>query len=188
MSIKVDEFPSKFGFQINSYSTDRITQDMRVFKWTCCKWTVLFAAARFFIWPATTNHFNNPQSGKRNVSEWTSHIVFCFRREWSVFRAKIRQSSSFNRRRSRHLFFSYNLSLLHLRCDFDIVSSFVVIPCVRWLITQYFRFHSVVHFNMYSSAEQIAQLCAFHVQGYWNLYSGSDLEIYIDWKTCNRRQ
>ena len=156
MSIKVDEFLSKFGFKINTNSTDRIIQDMGVFKRICCKWTVHFAAARFFIWPATTNRFSNPQSGKRSVSEWTSHIIFWFSTWMERLSTAIRMSSSFNRRRSRHFVFSYSLSLLHWRCTFDIVSSFVVIPCARRLITQYFLFHSVVHLNMYSCAEQSA--------------------------------
>ena len=48
---------------------------MCVFKRMCCKLTALFAAARFFIWPATTNPFNKSQSVKRNQMDLAYYLV-----------------------------------------------------------------------------------------------------------------
>ena len=161
---------------------------MSVFKRMRCKWTVHFAAYRFFIWPVTTNRLNNPPSGKRNVSEWTSHIIFWFSTWMERLSTAIRLRSSFNRR--RHWYFVFPTIYSHFTEDdnFDILSTFVLILCDRQLIIQYFRFHSVVHFNMYRCAEQSAHSMNLPRSGLTKFYSGSDLELYIDWKMCNRRQ
>jgi hypothetical protein len=121
-----------------------------------CKWTVLFAAARFFILPVTTNRLNNPPSGKRNVSEWTSYAILQFSTWMERLSTAIRLRSSFNRRRLRYFFFPTICHYFTEDDNFDIVSTSVLIPCARELIIQYFQFHSVVHFNMFKCAEQSA--------------------------------
>ena len=145
-----------------------------------------------FIWPTTTNHFNNPRSGRRKLVERTSHIILWFSTCMERLSTATRLSSGLNRRRRR-----YNVSFLRFlttslkMTNFDIFSPFVVIPCTRRFVPQYFQCHSVVHFNMYSCAEQGAHSCVPSCSDLSKLTQRSIeiyLEKYIDWKMCDRRQ
>jgi hypothetical protein len=125
---------------------------MRVFKRMCCKRTVLFAAARFYIW-LQRRIVSVIRSRVRETSANGPRILSLgIGQEWSVFRQRYAWVS-FNRRKHRYFVFP---TIYHYFIDgdnFDIVSPFILFPCTRRLITQYFRFYSVVRFNMDSCAE-----------------------------------
>ena len=111
-------------------------------------------------------------------------LSFYFWSEQSVVRALLTEEAvddSFCRR------------FLITRLKVTILSSlrlFVLMPCTRRHIAQYFRFHSVVHFIMCSCSEQnYTPLYAFRDQGWWNVQRvGLDQIFHIYSKNSKRRQ
>jgi hypothetical protein len=95
----------------------------------------------------------------------------------------------FDRRSSRYFFLS-TISQYWIKDEnFYFVAPFVLIPGTRWLIPQYFQFHSVVHFNIYNcDVQSVHRVICLPVIRILKTYDGSGHDCIFNLKICKRRQ